>query len=93
MTHKARSFAADVPATYHRIAVVFDLPESQTLDYQMASSRMNTDTVTRMWCDYQASKPTEDELRGLGFDSIIWVRGPQDTDNALLAIKEQACHA
>ena len=76
LSPEARWHSVQGPNRRHRKGfVLFDVPLATVLARCRRTGRLGLDEAERMWRAFQASKPTADELEGLGFDKVHAVDG------------------
>ena len=75
LSRRARWHSLQGPNDGHRkVCTVFDLPLGAILARCRRTGRLPLDEAERMWRAFQASKPTAEELRRLGFDEVHVLR-------------------
>jgi len=60
-------------ASYQKICVVFDLPLQTIRARCLKEKRVSLKEVKRMWTDFQANKPSIEELKLQGFDKVYFI--------------------
>ena len=75
LSRRARWHSLQGPNDGHRkVCTVFDPPLEGILARCRRTGRLPLDEAERMWRAFQASKPTAEELRRLGFDEVHVLR-------------------